>query len=156
LLGAASHPILLAQAGRDSLTNYTFILEAPWKACRLCGTVYQSDDDRLAYLYAHGGEGTVGGKHYRIMQPDESAAAHHNAQGKQRRELWLEIHNKLAHPNFFTELRQLELSGLPYTPEAAQKLSTYGIIYMGEIPHEDEVAQALLEAPRAPVNDAEG
>lgn len=137
-----SHPVLLAQAGREGLTNYTFVLEAPWKACRLCGTVYQSDLDRLAYEQQQAG--------------NDRLATYFEKQGRARREGWLRTHNKYAHPNFFTEVRQLELSGLPYTPEAAKKLSTYGIIYMGELPHEDEVAQALFEAPRAPVNDSEG
>lgn len=148
-------PVLLAQAGRDSLINYEFILEAPWKACRLCGSVYQSDDDRLAYLYAHGGKGLVGGKYYRIMYPDEVTASHYNIQGQQRRQNWLKAHNRRSHPNYFAELRQLELSDLPVTPEAAKKLSTYGIIPIGPTPYEDEVAQALAEAPRAPINDAE-
>jgi hypothetical protein len=141
-MSVTRHPILLAQAGRDGLTNYTFILEAPWKACRLCGTVYQSDLDRLAYEYQQNG--------------DDGQAVYFEKLGRTRRENWLITHNKYEHPNFFTELRQLELSGLPYTPEAAQRLSTYGIIYMGEIPREDEIAQALLEAPRAPINDSEG
>lgn len=134
--------MLLAQAGRDSLVNFNFILEAPWKACRLCGTVYQSHYDRRAYQYAQDGENV--------------AAAHYNMLGKERREAWLKTHNKLKHPNYTTELRQLDQSGLPVTPEAASKLSTYGIIPIGPTPYEDEVAAALFEAPRAPTNDVDG
>lgn len=140
-------PVLLAQAGRDSLVNFKFLLEAPWKACRLCGTVYQSDFDRLAYFYAHGYEG---------YQVDTDLASYYERQGKLRRDNWLVTHNKYSHPDFFTELRQLEQSGLPVTPKAASKLSTYGIIPMGPTPYEDEISAALFEAPRAPVNDAEG
>lgn len=135
-------PVLLAQAGRDSLVNFKFLLEAPWKACRLCGTVYQSDFDRLAYECAQKG--------------DTDLASYYERQGKLRRDNWLLTHNKYSHPDFFTELRQLEQSGLPVTPKAASKLSTYGIIPMGPTPYEDEISAALFEAPRAPVNDAEG
>src|SRR5438309_1236743 len=87
-------PVLLVQAGRDSLINFEFILEAPWKACRLCGSVYQSDDDRLAYLYVYGGKGLVGGKFYIITEPDESAATYYGILGQQRRQRWLQLHNK--------------------------------------------------------------
>lgn len=137
-------PILLAQAGRDALVNYEFVLEAPWKACRLCGAVYQSDLDRQAYAFYQNDE------HY-MAQFIELA-------GRRRRERWLKLHNRRRHPNYFAEVRQLESSGLPYTPEAAQCLSTYGIIYMGDVPskYENEIADALFEAPRAPINDADG
>lgn len=135
-------PVLLAQAGRDSLINYNFILEAPWKACRLCGSVFQSDLDRRAYQLAQDGE--------------DIAAAALYIEATQRRQRWEKAHNSHDHPNYYTELRQLELSGLPVTPKAASKLSTYGIIPMGPTPYEDEISAALFEAPRAPVNDAEG
>lgn len=135
-------PVLLAQAGRDGLTNYTFILEAPWKACRLCGTVFQSDLDRLCYKQQQNG-----------LVPQCYAT---EKEATARREDWLKVHNKRFHPRFHTEVKQLADSGLPVTPEAAHKLSTYGIIPMGPTPYEDEVADALFSAPRAPVNDVDG
>lgn len=138
------HPVLLGQAGRDSLINFEFVLEAPWKACRLCGALYQSDDDRFCYQLQQ--DGLI----------EQAFIVEKGA--RDRRERWLDIHNRRYHPNLEHEVYLLTISGLPYTPEAAQRLSTYGIIYMGEIPasHEDEISQALLEAPRAPVEDAEG
>jgi hypothetical protein len=135
------HQVLLAQVGREGLTNYKFVLEAPWKACRLCGSVYQSDYDRHAYRYSCDGE--------------TYTAAYYNKLGEQRRQRWLELHNKRMHPNYDNELRMLNLSGLPVTPTAAGKLATYGIVPLGATQHE-EIAAALFEAPRAPINDAEG
>lgn len=131
--------VILGQAGRGGLTNYTFVLEAPWKACRLCGTVYQSDLDREAYKAQQ--DGLTG------------RAAILESLGKSRRETWLLVHNKTNHPNYDKELRLLNMSGLDVTPEAAQKLSTYGIVVTqgGE-----ETALALLEAPRCAINDVEG
>lgn len=132
-------PVLLGQAGRDSLVGFVFQLEAPWKACRLCGSVYQSDLDRQAYKLQQDGE---------VL-----AAAYINEQATQRRQRWEKIHNRREHPNYFTEVRQLELSGLPVTPDAARRLSTYGIIPIGPTTYEDEIADALFSAPRAPYDD---
>lgn len=136
---ASRGPVLLAQSGREALTNYDFIVEAPFRACRLCGAVYQSRLDRLAY-YA----------------TDENDRAYYNLRGLERRERWEELHNRRAHPHYSTELRHLIISGLPVTPEASTKLASYGIIPLGPTPYQDEIADALFEAPRAPINDVEG
>src|SRR5438552_2632345 len=97
-------PVLLAQAGRDGLTNFKFLLEAPWKACRLCGSVYQSELDRQAYQLEQDGE------HY-----DASTLY---LKAVQRRQRWAELHNRRRHPNYENEVATLHRLGLPVTPEA--------------------------------------
>lgn len=82
-------------------------------------------------------------------------AAKLDLQGRQRRQRWEELHNRRKHPNYDHEVAMLAASGLPVTPQAAGVLSTYGIIPIGPTSYEDEIASALFEAPRAPVNDAE-
>lgn len=66
---------------------------------------------------------------------------------------WRVLHNKRH-----TEKEHLELvaSGRNLTPEAAQKLATYGIIDFTGLVLDNELAHAYAEAPRAPLNDVEG
>ena len=66
-------------------------------------------------------------------------------------EQWREKHN-LRHTA--AEHLALAESGLTFTPEAAYRMAPFGLVPVAdaEVP---EIAQALKEAPRAPVNDVE-
>lgn len=134
-------PILLAQVGHDLLTNFEFVLQAPWRCCRLCGAVYQHPADRQAYIEQQNGNMFLA----RLME-DEN---------KRRRDRWERIHNRRYHPNYDKEVAQLHKSGMAFTPEAAHKLAPFGIVHVGPTTYEDEIADALFEAPRAPRNDSE-
>lgn len=134
---------ILGQAGRSELTNLAFILEAPWKACRLCGDVCQSTFDRRANEF---------------HQSCHITQTHHlcelaESRGRAIREEWLRRHNIHAHTP--SELEAFTKSGLEVTAVAAAKLASYGIIHVSTANDPDE-DMALLEAPRAPINDAVG
>lgn len=139
---------ILGQAGRSELTNMEFILDAPWKACRICGSVCQTEQDRKAYelhktCHLLGNPFT-----HTLCELAES-------RGRQLREKWLKRHNRQVHTN--AELKAFANSGLEVTAVAAAKLASYGIIHMSGTPNslDPDEELALLEAPRAPVNDAE-
>lgn len=147
------HPIALAQAGHESLradpnNEFSFVLEAPFKACRLCGAVYQSTLDRKAYELQQ--------RALRLQSNQVTQQALlWEKDGRERRERWLELHNRRKHPHLRFEIIALERSGLPYTPQAAKVLASYGIIYIGEIFDmfgQAEIDAAMLEAPRNPIS----
>lgn len=66
---------------------------------------------------------------------------------------WRERHNKTH-----SERQHIQLikSGRRFTPEAAQRLATLGIIDFGVLAMDPEYAHAYATAPRAPINDVEG
>ena len=63
---------------------------------------------------------------------------------------WTVKHNNSHTPQ---EHLQLNESGNLMTPEAAIKLIPLGIYPIGDMVYDSEVAQAALEAPRAPTDD---
>jgi len=117
--------------GRDELTNFEFDPDKPFRCCLLCGDVYQTDADRA-------------------IMPNSPPLVIYNA--PQRRQMWAELHNRQKHTD--AEHRNLKLSGLMCTPEAAEKLAPYGIVPVSDIVLSDEHEHAAKQAPRAPVNDA--
>lgn len=137
---------LLGQVGRSELTNLAFMLEAPWKACRICGAVCQTKSDRAAYELHQ--KCTLNGG-----STSHTLCALMEDRGRQMREEWLKRHNTQCHTN--NELEAFVNSGLEVTAVAAAKLASYGIIHISNATDPDEDA-ALLEAPRAPIDDAEG
>lgn len=118
------------------LPNFTFDLTKPYAGCRLCGELYQSELDRTP---------PVADSIQNLRVIDEAA---------RRRERWRELHTKRMHTEKEVEL--FAASGLTFTPEAANRLAPLGIIPMTDAVLNGEVASALLEAPRAPLNDVEG
>jgi len=64
---------------------------------------------------------------------------------------WRNRHNKM---HTEAEHRAFRASGRTFSPEAALKLAPYGLVSLDDA-QEDEVAHAMLEAPRAPVDDVE-
>jgi len=107
--------------GRDELTNFKFDPSRPHAGCRLCGRVFQSDQNRLGSW-----EG----------MPE-----------------WRVYHNKLHSE---ADHRLFRLSGRKFSPEAVQRLTSYGIVDFGGILVDDEVSHSAATAPRAPIDDVEG
>lgn len=117
----------------QSLTTLTVRKDRNLAACRLCGDVFQprwfTEADDLQFA------ARVDKRYY----------------GEDEIRSWRDIHNRKH-----TEREHLALaaSGLTFTPEAATRLAPFGLVPINdaEVP---EIKQALLEAPRAPVDDVE-
>jgi hypothetical protein len=135
------HPLLLGECGHHALVNFKFVLRAPWSACRICGAVYQTELDRRAL---------------QMMLDNDPMYAAVYEESTRLRDDWRVKHERAFHTD--REIRLLNLSGLSVTPEAAINLAPYGIIPIGGAGNVyiDEIDEALFEAPRAPIDDAEG
>jgi hypothetical protein len=107
-----------------------FDVKMPCCGCRICGEVFQSDVDRIRNKTAL----------------DVFAAITLQNQ-------WRERHNK-THSS--KQHLSLSKSGRWCTPEAAQKLSSYGIISLSDMILYDETEIALREVKAIPVDDVEG
>lgn len=79
-----------------------------------------------------------------IYQPDATNAV----EVQQLRVKEWRVRHDASHS--FAEHEMLRISGLWATPEAAYKLAPYGIIPIVDMVMNDEVKQALAEAPRSP------
>jgi len=101
----------------------------PFVCCVICGEVFQSNLDRYP------------------QNPQETVDA------ALRRREWARKHARI-HPNWQHE--RLVKSGRMCTPEAAQKLATYGVIPLSDMVLDPEHEAALAEAPRLATDDAEG
>ena len=121
-----THLLLEVAVGTSELVNYKFDLNKPYAGCGICGEVYQTDLDRAG---------------------DDPFYAF------TKRTEWRNAHARTHSDN---EHRLLKNSGLLALPEAAQRLASYGIIPLTDSVKNDEVPIALLESPRAPINDATG
>ena len=127
---------------------------APFSACRLCGALYQTDDDRTVRNYMQSGRIT---EHYNHLTKEsyftgDSSATRLLDESTERRQRWRRLHEWRYHTQ--NEIDNFAKTGFALTPEAAHKLAPYGIVPTGNM-HE-EIVDALATAPRAPINDAEG
>lgn len=113
----------------QELTTLSIRKDREFAACRICGVVFQSElaTDLPDHMY----DGTAV-----YMVAAETR-------------YWRMQHNKLHPERVHLAFRA---SGLTFTPEAAQRLAPYGLVSLDA---SDEVAQAMLEAPRAPLVDVE-
>lgn len=138
--------------GLDSL-GAEFIVEAPWSACRLCGAIYQSDLDRITYLFKQQGriQEIVDRSNGEIHFIGDEHATRLLDDATDRRKRWRELHERRYHTE--VEVESLLKTGFAMTPEAAHKLAPFGITPLGNM-HE-EIVDALFTAPRAPYDDAE-
>ena len=107
--------------GASALTNFKFDQSRPYAGCRICGELYQSDENRLG--------SSNGIQEWRTS---------HN-----------KLHNEREHINFIRSNRS-------FTPEAAQRLASFGIIDFGGLLTEPELTHAYATAPATPLNDVEG
>lgn len=145
-----STPIGLKSLGAE------FMVEAPFSACRLCGAIYQSKLDRLCYAFRE----EMPPRLIEVFDPftqtssftGDVFALNTLNEADERRARWRRLHERRYHTE--DEMNALQRSGFALTPEAANKLAPYGITPLGNL-HED-IASALFEAPRTPLNDAEG
>jgi len=125
-------PILLDHSiVGQSATTLTIRKDREYAACRICGDIFQpwlnqlSDEEYDAKL--HGLAASI-----EILE-------------------WRTKHNKRH-----TDAQHISFqhSGRTLSPEAAIKLAPFGVVPIGDVADE-EIAQALAEAPRAPVDDVE-
>lgn len=100
--------------------------EQPYTCCLVCGTIYQTADDR------NGGTRSTSIECY------------------WRRKRWAENHAK-THTE--KEHYQLFMSGYTMTAQAAQRLAAYGIVPFGDMVLSEETASALAEASAIPMED---
>lgn len=121
--------------GQSELTNFKLRKDRQYAFCRICGALYQSrlatDTDDLNYT-----------TDWAIPYAVEI----------ETRE-WQMAHNK-THPEHVH--KSFVASGRFLSPEATVKLAPYGIAPVSDMIMDDEVAQAALEAPRAPSDSPVG
>lgn len=118
----------------QSATSLTIRKDREFAACRICGAIFQP------WLnWATGDEEYAA--NYMI-----ALAAHMEIKE------WRNKHNG-THSE--AEHRAFVASGRTLTPEAAIKLAPFGLVPVDDAITDEEVAQALREAPRAPVDDVE-
>ena len=113
--------------GLETLVNLEFRADRPYRACLLCGRIYQTDDDR-----------------------DLSVCNSLNAVG--RRQEWALIHAQ-RHPASLH--RQLRQSGNGILPEAAYKLAAFGLIDISGLLFDEEIKAAYAESSATPTFDAD-
>lgn len=99
--------------------------------CCICGKVFQPALNRLPIEH--------------ITEETQYTAT------GQRKE-WSRIHARTHPQRVHDRLRQ---SGRLFTPEATEKLASYGISPVGDMVFDGEVAHAALLAPRCPTDDVE-
>lgn len=115
----------------QSLTTLTIRKDREFAACRICGAIYQSTINKETPDRAY--------------TPLKEWIAH----GQTLR--WREDHNRNHPEKVHLAFRA---SGLTLTPWAAHRLAPFGLVPIADAT-DPEVAMAMLEAPRAPVDDAE-
>jgi hypothetical protein len=117
----------------QSLTTLSIRKDREFAGCALCGAVFQS---AMAIHVAD-----------EEWNADKMVFEH--AVAIETRE-WRDAHNKTHSER---EHRQFVASGRTFSPEAAIKLAPFGLVSLDV--DDAEVAQAMLEAPRAPRDDVE-
>ena len=102
----------------------------PFRACLICGDVFQSWTDRL-----------------------ESPTIREINSAYGKREVWAKCH-ALRHTS--REHLMLRQSGLTMTPEAANKLAAFGLLPISNMAKfDDEMSSALFESRPVPEKDSE-
>lgn len=109
----------------------TFDPERAWRACLICGIVFQHPYDRLPLDQ---------------FTPDKVVTA------TIAREEWARKH---ARTHSSKEHELLKLSGMTCTPEAVERLTPMGIAPVSDMVISPEHAMAALEAPRLAKEDSE-
>lgn len=140
-----NHVILTGGAvGLETLTGLRFLPHRPFAGCRICGEVFQSEADRFP------GDVFEANPREFDFQPSNVDLY---ALGMRRE--WSIKHAKKHSERMHQALAD---SGLWATPEAAQKLVSYGVIDLGDTivtESTNEHSQALMESSPIPSNDAQ-
>lgn len=118
----------------QSLTDLSVRKDRQFAGCAICGAVFQA---RLAIELSD-------------EEWDADVALFEYAVAIETRE-WRDAHNKTHSQR---EHEAFRASGRTFSPEAAHKLAPYGIVSLNDC-QENEVAHAMLTAPRVPENDVE-
>lgn len=114
--------------GLDTLSGLEFDKDKPFRACLLCGALYQARADRVALL------------------PKQVAIA------AWERQKWATKHAK-QHTTL--EHEQFKASKLLIMPLAAKRLAPFGVIPIGDSLINEEIQRALFESNPIPDDDAE-
>lgn len=127
-----------------TLPGLQFNLEAAYTGCLICGELYQSRLDRKVFSIAND-----------INHPLTYLLESYKLTADRLRKEWANAH---ARTHSESEHKALKESGQFCTPEAALKLTPLGIFPLDndQSAAAKEVADAMLQAPRAPVNDVQG
>jgi hypothetical protein len=118
----------------QSLTSLTINKDRLFAGCRVCGAVFQA---RLAIELSD-------------EEWNRDALLFEHAVAIETKE-WRERHRK-SHTE--REHEAFRASGRTFSPGAAHRLAPFGLISWDDA-QEDEVAHAMLVAPRAPIDDVE-
>lgn len=150
-------PLLLTTPVGLSSLGSDFDPNAPFTGCRLCGDLFQHEEDRVCYEQLQAGviierrfldhTSYFIGPEYYVDMIDRCTL---------RRKLWLKRHNRVNHSEAEIELfaKQAAKTGQAFTAEAANKLAPFGITPLVSSTDDPEVVDALAKAPRAPSIDA--
>jgi hypothetical protein len=142
-----STPIGLKSLGSDFDPN------APFTGCRLCGDLFQHEEDRICYNQLQlgiiverrllGGTSIFIGPEYYVDMIDRCTI---------RRKTWIETHNTEKHNELEIQrfAKQADKTGQAFTAEAANKLAPFGIAPLVSGAEQEDIVDALAKAPRAP------
>ncbi len=128
--------------GLDSLTGLRFLPHRPYSGCRICGAVFQSEADRFPSDVFEANPREFD------FQPSNVSLY---ALGMRRE--WSVKHARTHSDRIHAAL---EASGLWATPEATERLASYGIINLGDTITSPEHEVALLDSTPIPTDDVEG
>lgn len=129
----APRPLILTglAVGHKQLVGLVFDKDKPFRACLLCGAVFQSEGDRSI---------------------TNLSSTHEIAQAAIKRKVWADNHAK-KHSD--KEHEDLKRSGNSMTPIASYKLAAFGIISATDAVLSDEINRALYESNAIPQDDCE-
>lgn len=118
----------------QTATTLEFNKERAFAGCRICGAVFQPHVNTLAVS-------------------DEEYARNPllRIEAEAEIRLWRDRHNERHSAREHLALAE---SGLTLTPEAAHKMAPFGLVPVADAEN-DEIADALRSAPRAPVDDVD-
>jgi hypothetical protein len=119
----------------QSLTSLSIRKDREFAGCAICGRVFQA---RLAIELSD-------------EEWDAAKSLFEHAVAIETKE-WRAAHNKTHTEREHEAFRR---SGRTFSPEAAIKLAPFGLVSLDDATTDDEVARAMLEAPRVPTDDVE-
>lgn len=137
-----------------TLPGLVFNIRASYTGCMICGELFQSSLDRKLLRFTE--QRNMKSPHRNGNRPkhtpyqkdliDRTALAANTL-----RKEWASTHAK-THTE--AQHHALRISGQFCTPQAAERLAPYGIFPLNST--NEELDDAMFEAPRAPLNDVEG
>lgn len=117
--------------GDSELVGFEYRKDRPKAGCLICGKLFQSTLDRSA-------------------ETDEE-----KERADELRVVWRTVHSKSHTDADHLRLARYKATGAFCTPEAALELAPFGIFSLVDLVMSSEHADALRQAKRAPINDAD-